>query len=63
MSCCLDSSYNKNIQHILLKSRSYPVYSLGDILDFYNNLIWSDVRDQLLNCFIFKEGGYGSQGQ
>ncbi len=56
------SSYNKNIQHILLRSRSFFVYSIRDILDFYNQLSYQSIQDQLLNCFIHKDTGYGSNG-
>ena len=56
------SSYNRNIQHILLRSRNFYAFSMGDILDFYNQIGYENVRDILLNSFIWKEGGYGTDG-
>ena len=42
------SSYNKNIQHILVRSRNFPVFSMGDVLDFYNNVYYESVQDILV---------------
>ena len=56
------SSGNKNIAHVLLNARLWRYYGLGDLQRFYQSVKLKRVEDMLLNCFYFREGGYGSDG-